>query len=764
MKKLLTISFVLIGFASAAQWTPMRQKYQFPGIKITDSLHIPTDTTTNKTGIARIGSTLYAGNGTKWTAAAGSGTTGIDSVTITSTGCVKTFSTWSGGTELVIGTVTQPNGLAPGTGIATKTTGTTFTVTAATYTINCITYQSRDTTITLTAAGDTGRIDVIKVNTSGVTTQGTGTEGEALALPSLSATELALTYVLVTDTGVTVSLPTDTALWVSVGTSIRNANTGPVNVRTSLRVGTYSVPVTDAKIHTDGIIHAAGGVSVDPAVNSATLTGIYPNGSNSGKLMSGNNVDATWGINGTTTRSHFGINGGFNTAAGASGLYSALSISSSIQQAGSPGANTRAYAFQDIGTVINQGTSGTGTIWGTYYHPSITALNGSSHIAYENTSGDIVHRNLAGSGTRMVVVNDSGLLSTQAIPGGGGGSQDLNTTMGIDSATTHAMVINGATLFYDPVTQVYQFGNAAASGNTGLLVVAMGENAALGNSGEAVNAIGTAGLLNAGGWVNAMGWNSTASLNTGDFINAIGIDAAYQNTGDHVNAIGRASANANSGSNVNAFGYDAGASNTHNDVSLFGHGATADSSAQVSFSNGAANLRLDLGAIASNTKLRVRDLDGTIALLSDITGSTSDTIYVDAPLEAYTSGDSNKIRINPDTLAAWRPKYRVYTARISQTGTDAPVEDYVYENTLGAVTWSYDSEGTYYLNSASNVFDSDKTTTIQGVLLGNDPTGTPRYIVGDVLTTDVFHIRVGNSGGLADSILFNYTIEIRVYY
>jgi len=83
MKKLFTILFVLIGFASAAQWTPMRQKYQFPGIKITDSLHIPTDTTVNKTGIARIGSTLYAGNGTYWSPNQSIDTTGkfVNSVT-----------------------------------------------------------------------------------------------------------------------------------------------------------------------------------------------------------------------------------------------------------------------------------------------------------------------------------------------------------------------------------------------------------------------------------------------------------------------------------------------------------------------------------------------------------------------------------------------------------------------------------------------------------------------------------------------------------
>ena len=69
--------------------------------------------------------------------------------------------------------------------------------------------------------------------------------------------------------------------------------------------------------------------------------------------------------------------------------------------------------------------------------------------------------------------------------------------------------------------------------------------------------------------------------------------------------------------------------------------------------------------MTSSRNYQVPNKSGTLALLSDITGgATSDTIFVDAPLEAYTSGDSNKIRINPDTLAAWR-REKTFTIDLS---------------------------------------------------------------------------------------------------
>ena len=51
--------------------------------------------------------------------------------------------------------------------------------------------------------------------------------------------------------------------------------------------------------------------------------------------------------------------------------------------------------------------------------------------------------------------------------------------------------------------------------------------------------------------------------------------------------------------------------------------------------------------------------------------------------------------------------YNVYTALLTQTGTNAPVAT-VLENTVGNIVWSYDSTGEY-LGTLTGVFISDKT-------------------------------------------------------
>ena len=662
MRKLLIIALLFISFSGSAQIYQTLPQYGYTTgrFKVTDLLWIPTDTTTNKTGIARIGSTLYAGNGTKWTAAAGSGTTGIDSVTITSTGCVKTFSTWSGGTESVIGTVTQPNGLAPGTGIATKTTGTTFTVTAATYTINCITYQSRDTTIILPAAGDTGRIDVIKVNTSGVTTQGTGTEGEALSLPSLSATELALTYVLVTDTGVTVSLPTDTALWVSVGTSIRNANTGPVNVRTHLQIGTYTPGNwLTSGAHTNTYFVAQDGFYLtNPANSSLTKNGISQGFGNAVNMWAGSNIIGTWGLVGNGTGSQFRIFGGMNPASGTGEGNGVL-----IDPALSPsGANSKSYNMLKIAPTYTQGTFGTGTLRGIYYNPILTSLNTSPHYFIEATSGLV---KLAGITAEVdtttwkpMAMNSSGdvrKLSYWPVGSGGGGGGSVGTLQQVttlDSTTTHEIILQGARLAAKGGSTMY--GNDAGTGDNstfsvgigygalsfaaGVQNVGIGFNAAQGVIGDAIIGIGRDAAINYVGFRSVF-----IGDNSGDN------GAGYGNVG-----IGSESLSASFGTHVTAVGDSTGHQNTFNNVSIFGYTAQADSTNQVVLSDGVHQVRLDHALLTGDIKAKWQNKSGTIAYLDDITTSTSDTIFVDAPLEAYTSGDSNKIRINPDTLAAWR--------------------------------------------------------------------------------------------------------------
>jgi len=74
-------------------------------------------------------------------------------------------------------------------------------------------------------------------------------------------------------------------------------------------------------------------------------------------------------------------------------------------------------------------------------------------------------------------------------------------------------------------------------------------------------------------------------------------------------------------------------------------------------------------------------------------GSTSDTIFVDAPLEAYTSGDSNKIRINPDTLVKWR-----YGLEKTFTGIDLASADYDITEPGIYLIEHGSSDGSHFIN------------------------------------------------------------------
>ena len=51
--------------------------------------------------------------------------------------------------------------------------------------------------------------------------------------------------------------------------------------------------------------------------------------------------------------------------------------------------------------------------------------------------------------------------------------------------------------------------------------------------------------------------------------------------------------------------------------------------------------------------------------------------------------------------------YKVYTAFLNQTGTDAPVAT-VLQNTIGAITFAYDSVGSYSIISSA-LFTANKT-------------------------------------------------------
>ena len=93
MKKLFFLLIILIslkGFGQVYQVMP-QYGYQMQRADIQQVLRIPSDTTNNKTGIARIGTTLYTGNGTYWAAVTGGGGGGTDTSTTTGFGLIKTI-------------------------------------------------------------------------------------------------------------------------------------------------------------------------------------------------------------------------------------------------------------------------------------------------------------------------------------------------------------------------------------------------------------------------------------------------------------------------------------------------------------------------------------------------------------------------------------------------------------------------------------------------------------------------------------------------
>ena len=112
-------------------------------------------------------------------------------------------------------------------------------------------------------------------------------------------------------------------------------------------------------------------------------------------------------------------------------------------------------------------------------------------------------------------------------------------------------------------------------------------------------------------------------------------------------------------------------------------------------------------------------------------------------------------------LVPKEPKYKVYTALLTQSGTDAPVAT-VLENTLGGeVVWSYSDVGNYFGSISNEGFVNDKTI---GFVSNNASAG--RYVLIDVygLIPDQIALQIKNSiTNLSIDGISGQPIEIRVY-
>ena len=138
-------------------------------------------------------------------------------------------------------------------------------------------------------------------------------------------------------------------------------------------------------------------------------------------------------------------------------------------------------------------------------------------------------------------------------------------------------------------------------------------------------------------------------------------------------------------------------------------------------------------------------LDGKVAIGS-LVGTGDSAVGTDSAgnLKRITSTDS-------------RP-YKVYTALLSQSGTNAPVAT-VLENTLGGtVVWTRNSTG-LYTGTLTGVFTGNKTTVL--ITQGNGQAIYSGY--GDTSTNYVNLLGHSFAGIQLDNLLNKTTIEIRVY-
>ena len=104
------------------------------------------------------------------------------------------------------------------------------------------------------------------------------------------------------------------------------------------------------------------------------------------------------------------------------------------------------------------------------------------------------------------------------------------------------------------------------------------------------------------------------------------------------------------------------------------------------------------------------------------------------------------------------PSYKVYTALLTQTGTNAPTVDSVQVNTLGSnVSWSYSDVGEYQFSITPSIFTSTKTIVIISTIKGFSQFTIAGGNFGKIYT---FAPTTGLAG---NNILSSTSIEIRVY-
>ncbi|KUJ60886.1 hypothetical protein AR687_15890 [Flavobacteriaceae bacterium CRH] len=139
-----------------------------------------------------------------------------------------------------------------------------------------------------------------------------------------------------------------------------------------------------------------------------------------------------------------------------------------------------------------------------------------------------------------------------------------------------------------------------------------------------------------------------------------------------------------------------------------------------------------------------------LTFLAPVTGRNIEIDYWYKNLDATSnSGEKNG-----------HSSYNVYTALLTQSGTNAPVA-IVLENTLGGeIVWSYDAAGTYS-GKLAGAFTDLKTATY--ITPANVGALTLHYVNRTSVDAVTISTKISTLSAGRDNLLSNTTLEIRVY-
>lgn len=151
--------------------------------------------------------------------------------------------------------------------------------------------------------------------------------------------------------------------------------------------------------------------------------------------------------------------------------------------------------------------------------------------------------------------------------------------------------------------------------------------------------------------------------------------------------------------------------------------------------------------------------NGGTVYIGNIASDSGQKLQVNGTVKANQAVTDNDLTTLGQVKALGRP-YKIYTVQLFQTGTLAPRETFVFENTLGSsIAWTRTGIGTYR-GACTGRFTLAKTV----IFVGSD-------LISDVIVrtstspSDSNYIDVYTNRGITptDGLLINTTLEIRVY-